>query len=299
VTQHLSLSGAPLLTDSVDAGWRLTLAGHTGQVVERWDGRGSHALTEFDALMRPLSVREKGRGIAEHTLERFTYAGNEADDIAHNLCGQLIRHDDPAGTLRTLDLGMSGALLKNTRQFLLHTDPPDWPARVAEHDALLETGDGALTASQFSPTGELLQQIDALENRQAFAYSVAGELKNSRLTLAGEGQVEQLLVSDNRYNVSGQVDRSHGERSQNRGRRPCPAGFSAAASRSWPDRQLHPDLSSRRWGQSARSGTCRRPGPWADFDPLPLQQPLLARARRAARGCSVGSTPIRRGMSTG
>ncbi|WP_339499264.1 hypothetical protein [Pseudomonas silesiensis] len=40
VTQHLSLSGAPLLTDSVDAGWRLALAGHTGQIVERWDGRG-------------------------------------------------------------------------------------------------------------------------------------------------------------------------------------------------------------------------------------------------------------------
>ena len=206
VTQHLSLSGAPLLTDSVDAGWRLALAGHTGQVVERWDGRGSHALTEFDALMRPVSVREKGRHSAEHTLERFTYAGIEADDIAHNLCGQLIRHDDPAGTLRTLDLGMSGALLKHTRQFLLHTDPPDWPALVAERDALLETGDGALTACQFSPTGELLQQIDALENRQVFAYSVAGALQNSRLTLAGEGQVEQLLVSDIRYNVAGQVE---------------------------------------------------------------------------------------------
>ena len=206
VTQHLSLSGAPLLTDSVDAGWRLALAGHTGQVVERWDGRGSHALTEFDALMRPVSVRERGRDSAGHTLERFTYAGIEANDIAHNLCGQLIRHDDPAGTLRTLDLGMGGALLKHTRQFLLHTAPPDWPALVAERDALLETGDGALTACQFSPTGELLQQIDALENRQAFAYSVAGALKNSRLMLAGEGQVEQLLVSDIRYNVAGQVE---------------------------------------------------------------------------------------------
>jgi insecticidal toxin complex protein TccC len=206
VTQHLSLSGAPLLTDSVDAGWRLALAGHTGQIVERWDGRGSHALTEFDALMRPVSVHERGRDIAEHTLERFTYAGIEADDIAHNLCGQLIRHDDPAGTLRTLDLGLSGALLKHTRQFLLRTAPPDWPALVAERDALLETGDGALTACQFSPTGELLQQIDSLKNRQAFAYSVAGELKNSRLTLAGEGQVEQLLVSDIRYNVAGQVE---------------------------------------------------------------------------------------------
>ena len=206
VTQQLSLSGAPLLTDSVDAGWRLALAGHTGQVVERWDGRGSHALTEFDALMRPVSVRERGRDSAEHTLERFTYAGINADDIAHNLCGQLIRHDDPAGTLRTLDLGMSGALLKHSRQFLLHTAPPDWPALVAERDALLETCDGALTSCQFSPTGELLQQIDALENRQAFAYSVAGALKNSRLTLAGEGQVEQLLVSDIRYNVAGQVE---------------------------------------------------------------------------------------------
>ncbi|MDQ3200786.1 MAG: hypothetical protein M3Q94_01225, partial [Pseudomonadota bacterium] len=206
LTQSWSLSGVALLTDSVDAGWRVLLAGDSEQVVERWDGRGSHSLTEYDELLRPLTIRESGPDVVEHTLERFTYAGVAPDDIAHNLCGQLMRHDDPAGTVHVDDLNMAGEVLKHTRRFLLRTDPPDWPSLTADRDALLETGDGATTSYQFSPLGERLQQTDALHNRQAFAYTVAGQLKATRLTLADEDQDEKLLVSNIHYNVIGQIE---------------------------------------------------------------------------------------------
>ncbi len=206
LTQVTSLSGVALLTDSVDAGWRVLLAGDAEQVVERWDGRGSHSVTEYDELLRPVAIRESGPGLAEQTLERFTYAGVGPDDVAHNFCGQLMRHDDPAGTVHVEDLNMAGEVLKHTRRFLLRTDPPDWPSLTADREALLETADGATTSYQFSPSGEPLEQTDALHNCQVFAYTVAGQLKSTRLTLAGEDHDEKLLVSNIHYNVIGQIE---------------------------------------------------------------------------------------------
>ncbi|WP_123424455.1 RHS repeat domain-containing protein [Pseudomonas brassicacearum] len=206
LNQVFSLSGVPLATQSVDAGWQLALLGAGGQAVERWDGRGSHSLTEYDELRRPVAVHESGREVAEHALERFTYAGADEDAATHNLCGQLIRHDGPAGTLHLLDLSLGGAPLQQRRHFLHSLDAPDWPIDVAERDALLESVDGATTCNRYDPTSEPLSQTDALGNLQAFAYTVAGELKNTRLTLAGDGQIEKVLVSDIRYNPFGQVD---------------------------------------------------------------------------------------------
>ncbi|MDF9778566.1 RHS repeat domain-containing protein [Pseudomonas baetica] len=204
LSQVFSLSGVPLASDSVDAGWRVTFPGAGGQIVERWDGRGSHSSTGFDALLRPVAVRERGGDGTELVLERFTYAGVDDDAVAHNLCGQLVRHDDPAGTLHLKELGIGGAVLRQTRHFLRAADAPDWPVSEAARDALLEVGDGATTSHVYSPGAEPLQQTDALGNRHRFAYTVAGELKNTRLTLVGED--EMTLVSDLHYNASGQIE---------------------------------------------------------------------------------------------
>ncbi|WP_057397642.1 hypothetical protein [Pseudomonas fluorescens] len=206
LNQMYSLSAAPLSSDSVDAGWRVALHSAAGQRVEAWDGRGSHSRTEFDELLRPVAVRERSEGVAEQVLERFTYARVDADAASRNQCGQLIRHDDPAGTLHLRELGIAGAVLQQTRHFLLETLPVNWPDSVAARDALLESAEGATTALHYAASGELLRQVDALGNRQRFAYTVAGELNDTRLTLAGAGQTERTLVSDLHYNASGQIE---------------------------------------------------------------------------------------------
>lgn len=206
LSQVSSLSSGALMTDSVDAGWHVVLPGAAGQPLERWDGRGSHSLTEYDELLRPVAVRETGREVAEHTLERFTYADASAESAARNLCGQPFRHDDPAGTAHIGNLSITGNVLSHTRKFLTGTDAPDWPTDVAGRDALLEPGDGATTAYTFAPGSELLSQTDAFGNVQAFAYTLAGQLENTRLILTGDGQVEKLLVHDIRYNVTGQIE---------------------------------------------------------------------------------------------
>jgi insecticidal toxin complex protein TccC len=213
-----SLSTQPLLTDSVDAGWRLTLLGEAGQGVERWDGRGGRRQTEYDALLRPVAINEgfidpivvpvRARLAREsvsptaHTIERFNYSGPDA--FEHNQCNQLTRHDDPAGTLHWPDYGLLGSPLSDIRHFLLEPETPDWPLLEAERDELLEA-DGLETQWTFNALGEVIEQTDAMGNAQQFAQTVAGQLKSVSLALAGSQQVE-TLVSDIRYNAFDQVE---------------------------------------------------------------------------------------------
>ncbi|WP_256664686.1 RHS repeat domain-containing protein [Pseudomonas sp. SZ57] len=191
-----SLSGQVLASDSVDAGWRVLLAGEAGQVLEAWDARGVVRRTGYDALLRPIEVFED-----EHCVERLLYGG--PDSTAHNQCGQLIRHDDPAGTRLDDAYGLSGNVIRQTRRFLHSANEPDWPESLTGRDALLEPGDGATTRWQYNPLNESTQQTDAQGNVQCLGYTVAGQLKDSRLQL--NGQAEQVLVSAIQYDAQQRV----------------------------------------------------------------------------------------------
>ena len=192
-----SLGGQGLLSDSVDAGWRLGLLGESGQIVEGWDGRGSQRQVEYDALLRPLTITEQGQ-----VSERLSYGG--ADAFEHNQCNQVVRHDDTAGTRYWLDYGLPGSPLSEVRRFLLDVEMPDWPLAEAERDALLE--DTALqTQWRLNALDEAITQTDAMGHTQHFRQTVAGQLKTVDLTLAGAEQA-QVLVSDIHYNAFDQVE---------------------------------------------------------------------------------------------
>ncbi|MBI6749491.1 hypothetical protein YA0051_03715 [Pseudomonas syringae] len=193
-----SLSGLPLLTNSVDAGWRVVLAGEAGQRLASWDGRGSERNIEYDVRLRPLAIIEQGR-----VVERFSY-GDRNVTIGHNQCNQLVRHDDTAGTCFFPDYALQGALLTEARQFLLSLDVPDWPVAEAERDALLEPAP-LQSRWRFNAQGEVREQADAMGNRQVFGQTVAGQSKTLSLMQAGISQPQALLV-DTRYNAFNQVE---------------------------------------------------------------------------------------------
>ncbi|MFS2161865.1 toxin, partial [Pseudomonas sp. Pseusp122] len=213
LTTVYSLSGQALLTNSVDAGWRLALLGEAGQVIEGWDGRGSHRQTAYDELLRPIAISEEsnadpvGAKLARESdspviIERFTYGGPDA--TVHNQCNQLTRHDDPAGTLRWPDYNLLGSPVSEVRRFLLEPDMPDWPLPEAERDELLEAAECA-SGWSFNALGETLEQADAMGNSQRFAQTVAGQLKSVVLTLVENEQTE-TLVSEMHYNAFDQVE---------------------------------------------------------------------------------------------
>ncbi|MBX8610327.1 RHS repeat protein [Pseudomonas capsici] len=192
-----SLSTQVLARDSVDAGWRVSLPGEAGQMLQGWDGRGTVRRSDYDALLRPTAVFEN-----EQCVERLTYG--DVDSTVHNQCGQLIRHDDPAGTRLSTEFSLTGAVIEQTQHFLADLILPDWPEPEPERDALLEPGAGAVSHWRFNPLGAPLEQTDAQGNLQRFVHTVAGQLHACFLQL--NGQSEQCLVSDIRYDAQGRVE---------------------------------------------------------------------------------------------
>jgi insecticidal toxin complex protein TccC len=107
LTTVYSLSGAVLLTDSVDAGWRASLLGEADQPVQGWDGRGSQRWTDYDNQLRPLALFEQAVDGEPLCIERLEYGSAEPAFADHNQCGQLVRHDDPAGTQLFAEFGLT------------------------------------------------------------------------------------------------------------------------------------------------------------------------------------------------
>ena len=199
-----SLSGQALCSDSVDAGWQLSLPGAAGQSLEAWDQRGWHRRTEHDSLLRPLAVFEHGIDEAERCAERISWGRASPDDARHNRCGQAVRHDDPAGSRLMPEFGVSGAVLAEVRHFLKNLDSPDWPVTEAERNQLLEPGDGSQSAWRFAATGEALSQTDAKDHVRHFTQDRASQLHDVSLQRAGNIAAEPL-VHALEYNAFGQV----------------------------------------------------------------------------------------------
>ncbi|WP_245150864.1 RHS repeat-associated core domain-containing protein [Pseudomonas fluorescens] len=206
LSNRYSLSGKVLGSINVDAGERISLFGDGDQLIQSWDSRASERQIEYDDLLRPLAIFEQGDGEVACCTERYEYADGSASFAEHNQCGQLIRHDDPAGTQTLDEYALTGGVLEQAQRFLSALEIPDWPPGLPERDALLEPVEQAATsATRFNPLGDVLEQIDAKGNRQQFDYTVDGQLFASHLQLSGQA-TPQTLVSDIAYSAYGQVE---------------------------------------------------------------------------------------------
>ncbi|PVZ54403.1 RHS repeat protein [Pseudomonas sp. B1(2018)] len=205
LTTVYGLRGQPLLTDSVDGGWQLSLPDQAGSPCSFWDARGSQRHTEFDEQQRPITVTEQAAGELPRVVERLTYGDSGPAFAEHNQCGQLIRHDDPAGSQIYPEYGMAAAVLREERRFLAELETPDWPLEPEARDELLEP-QSFITRHTFNPTGELRQQTDAMGNLRTFGYDLAGKPDEVWLQMAGEGEPPKRLVSAIRYNALDQVE---------------------------------------------------------------------------------------------
>ncbi|MEX3777520.1 RHS repeat-associated core domain-containing protein [Pseudomonas sp. MYb118] len=203
------LQGKPLSTDSVDAGWQLSLLEQSGATRSFWDQRGSQRHTEFDERLRPIAVIEWLEQQAPRMSERFVYAGGSDDFSTRNQCGQLIRHDHPAGSRRLCEFGVAGGLLSEQTRFSRDLELPDWSHAGA--DAWLED-EVFETTRQHGPLGQLCSQTDARANVTFFDHDRAGQIREVRLQRGGSCAVPQRLVDEIHYDA---VGRSISERAGN------------------------------------------------------------------------------------
>lgn len=206
LAQVYCLSDQPLLTDSADGGWQLSLLDRTGLPCSFWDARGSQRHTDYDAQRRPVAVTEQGYADTPRVVERWIHGGSAPIFAAHNQCGQIIRHDDPAGSQCFPEFGHFGAVLREERRFTTDLDLLDWPGDPDARDELLES-QTFITCHTFNPTGELQCQTDAKGNVRIFAYDVAGRQREVWLQWAGAGKSPQRLVGAIHYNAHDQVER--------------------------------------------------------------------------------------------
>jgi RHS repeat-associated protein len=203
-TTVTSLSGTSLLSVNVDAGWRLSLSGASGQPLESWDQKLNHRRVVYDALLRPAFVFEQEAGEEEQRSECFGYADASAEAAQHNLCGQIVRHDDRGGTAFLHECSLCGSSLEQSRRFLQALDVPDWPEDEIGRDNLLEP-ERAITRTGNNAAGEHIRHVDALGNEQRLRQTRAGELSETCLKLQGAAGF-RTLAGNIRYNAEGQIE---------------------------------------------------------------------------------------------
>ncbi|WP_177434098.1 RHS repeat protein [Pseudomonas sp. Sample_23] len=201
-TTH-ALNDIALRSDSSDAGVQVRLPGLAGQTLFNWDSRGTCCEIAYDDLLRPVAVFEEGTGVPRRCAERFAYGRPGFGEALRNQLGQLIRHDDPAGSVLFEQFAITGQCCENTRHFVLESVVPDWPDADFERKVPLES-EGATTQWRFSPQGSVLEQVDAAGHRQVFALTHDGRLRGVDLRLRYQTS-DHPVVSDIRYNAEGQV----------------------------------------------------------------------------------------------
>lgn len=203
-TTIASLSGGALLSVNVDAGWHLSLPAASGQPLQNWDQKLNQRRTVYDALLRPAFVFEAANDQGEWRAECFSYADANTESARHNRCGQLIRHDDTAGTQFFNEFSILGAPLEQAWRFLNTPQVPDWPLDPLERDALLEV-DSAVSQTGYNALGEQTRHLDAAGHEQCVRQTLAGELAGISLKMAGARQ-ETTLVGEIHYNAEGQIE---------------------------------------------------------------------------------------------
>lgn len=198
-----SLGGHALRIDSVDAGWRLSLPGEAGQLLEEWDGRGAHQVHHYDQYVRPVAVFEQAANDEQpQCVERIAYASPSDHEAARNRCGRVIRHDDGGGSLFHEFYGLHADVVQQTRRFRQATAALDWPLADAQRDARLEP-ERFQTSTGFNALGERLHHSDAKGNRLEYAYGIDGQ--PASIVVLPTGGVRTQLMDQRRYNAAGQV----------------------------------------------------------------------------------------------
>lgn len=176
-----SLTGQPLHTDSVDAGWRLTLPGLAGESRQRWDQRAHHWRVTYDPQLRPIALEENGQA----EVDTFIYADAMAD-ADYNLRGQLLEQSDPSGTVQLDSYGLTGEPLRQVRRFA---------------DAIPHICEQTLDA-----LGTPVSRTDAAGHRHYLRLDIGGQLKQVDLQLRDQDTPQPILL-DARYNAAGQIER--------------------------------------------------------------------------------------------
>ncbi|ABX20577.1 type IV secretion protein Rhs [Salmonella enterica] len=201
-----SLTGQVLKRASTDSGWQVTRFDAASRTAWSIDGRGTVHTQAYDMLGRPQSGSKRLKGEALRVSWRHAYTDTcsaDANAQKNNLRGLCVQRWDDSGLQTVESVALSGAILRQTQQFLLSAQAqPDWPEDDAGKQALLEDKIYVSTISA-DARGISLNQTDAMGNQQSWRYDVSSHVKSQYATLS-DGK-KQTLLEDTMWSAAGQV----------------------------------------------------------------------------------------------
>jgi insecticidal toxin complex protein TccC len=207
-----SLSGAVLLTESVDAGKQIHLPDASARPALSVSATGLlrtwHYLANQPAQCVG-SISECAPRGEPQVVERFVWGDCSTATRAHNLAGQCRQHYHTAGMTDLQSLGLLGTPLHQALQLLATGGEADWQGDTATAwQALLEP-QRLDQQCRVDAVAGVLEQLDAKGHRRRYAYDCTGRVRSTWMTLAGH--TEQPVAVDNRYGHGGQlVGETHG-----------------------------------------------------------------------------------------
>ncbi|EIS6119513.1 RHS repeat protein [Salmonella enterica] len=201
-----SLTGQVLKRASTDSGWQVTRFDAASRTAWSIDVRGTVHTQAYDMLGRPQSGSKRLKGEALRVSWRHVYPDTcsaDANAQKNNLRGLCVQRWDDSGLQTVESVALSGAILRQTQQFLLSAQAqPDWPEDDAGKQALLEDKIYVSTISA-DARGISLNQTDAMGNQLSWRYDVSSHVKSQYATLS-DGK-KQTLLEDTMWSAAGQV----------------------------------------------------------------------------------------------
>jgi RHS repeat-associated protein len=188
------MAGAPLLTDSVDAGPYRSLNDATGSEIRGWDARDTGFRYAYDCAGNILTVHATPAGGAETMLEELAYG----DDPDRNQVGRLVLLRDHAGEVRYPLYGLEGEVLERVRTLAAApAGVPDWSRAAA--GAL---GDETFTlAYAYDVLGRLVMEENGDGSVARYGWHAPGWLRDASLE-TGDGVHPVLVLAT--YDAKGQ-----------------------------------------------------------------------------------------------
>ncbi|MGC9503144.1 SpvB/TcaC N-terminal domain-containing protein [Baaleninema sp.] len=193
-----NMAGQPLKQVGVDNGTHWVLYNAGGDAIQRWDSRGFHISSHYDALSRPIATWVDGNGL-NHQVERIVYGEENDPDGDRNLRGNIITHFDRAGRLDFSLYGIDGQWLQTQRQFREEYETePNWSDTVTLSDETLTI------SRQFDALTRLVQTVYPDGRQVSNSYHESGRLSGISLQ---DRDGEQSIISEIQYNPRNQRER--------------------------------------------------------------------------------------------
>ncbi|MEB3359019.1 MAG: SpvB/TcaC N-terminal domain-containing protein [Synechococcales bacterium] len=179
-----------------DIGQRWTVVNAGGDEIHRWDGRGFHHATHYDALSRPIALWVTGNGL-NHQLEAIEYGETATASANNNLRGRIKVHSDGAGVLEIDRYDFNGNPLNTRRRLRQRYDQvANWRGQEATVNEIWQS------QRRFDARSRLVEITHPDNRRVRYAYHPSGRLRS--VTHVEPGRAEEAIVVDLAYNARDQ-----------------------------------------------------------------------------------------------